>query len=282
MSEDPRRWLDAASRGERLDTVDLKTGVPHSARIYDHLLGGKNNFPADRAAAAEIVRHMPALPVAMRANRDFVRRAAKHAVTELGIRQFLDIGTGLPTPPNVHEVVQAVDPAARVVYVDNDPIVLTHARALLTGTAEGRTAYVDADLRDPQAILDSPQVRDTIDMSRPVLLSVIAILQFIPDLALGKQIVDTILAALPAGSALTMSTVGGDLPPPAGDHVAKAVETYNAQGIPTIMYNRGDVEALFAGLDLVEPGITLVNAWNPDAESPSGDAFMYCGLGVKR
>ncbi|MQA94642.1 MAG: SAM-dependent methyltransferase [Streptosporangiales bacterium] len=264
--------------------MDLKTEVPHAARIYDYLLGGKTNFPADRAAAEEIVRQVPGLPISMRANRDFVRRVAKHAVTELGLRQFLDIGTGLPTPPNMHEVVQAVAPESRVVYVDNDPIVLTHARALLTSTPQGRTAYVNADLRDPQAILDSPQVRDTLDMSRPVLLSVIAILQFIPDQARAREIVSTILGALPAGSALAVSTVAGDLPAPAGDEVAKSVRSYNAQGIPTVAYTRSGVEALFAGLDLVDPGVTLVNTWNLDEaapEVPDRNAFMYCGLAVK-
>src|SRR3954471_15237425 len=132
--------------------VDLNTSVPHSARIYDHLLGGKDNFEADRAAAATIVEASPSLPISMRANRRFMARVAHYLAAERGIRQFLDVGTGLPTSPNLHEVVQQVHPASRIMYVDNDPIVLVHARALLTSSAPGRTAYIDADLRDTDAI----------------------------------------------------------------------------------------------------------------------------------
>src|SRR3954470_25049038 len=147
--------------------VNLNTSVPHSARIYDFLLGGKDNFEADRAAAATIVEASPSLPISMRANRQYMARVAHYLAADRGIRQFLDIGTGLPTSPNLHEVVQSVAPGSRVVYVDNDPIVLVHARALLTGAAEGRTSYLDADLHDPQAILGSAEFRETFDLSRP-------------------------------------------------------------------------------------------------------------------
>src|SRR3954447_20213224 len=155
--------------------VDLNTSVPHSARIYDFLLGGKDNFEADRAAAATIVEASPSLPISMRANRQYMARVAHYLAADRGIRQFLDIGTGLPTSPNLHEVVQGVAPESRVVYVDNDPIVLVHARALLTSSPEGRTAYLDADLRHPDAILAAPQLTETLDLGEPVAVSLIAV-----------------------------------------------------------------------------------------------------------
>src|SRR4051812_4650223 len=187
--------------------VDLNTTVPHSARIYDYLLGGKDNFEADRAAAFEIVKSSPSLPISMRANRQYMARVAHYLAAERGIKQFLDIGTGLPTSPNLHEVVQKADPTSKIVYVDNDPIVLVHARALLTSAPEGSTSYIDADLRDVEAILGSPEVRENIDPSEPVSISLIAVLQFIPDEAEAHRIVDALLAPFPAGSTLSISTV---------------------------------------------------------------------------
>src|SRR6266511_3908237 len=173
-----------------MSDVTLNTAIPHSARIYDSLLGGKDNFEADRAAAAAIVESTPNLPVSMRANRQYMVRVAHFLAAERGIRQFLDIGTGLPTSPNLHEVVQQVAPESRVVYVDNDPIVLVHARALLTTAPEGATAYVDADLRDVQAILHADAVQETLDFSQPIAVSLIAILQFVTDEAEAHRILD--------------------------------------------------------------------------------------------
>jgi hypothetical protein len=258
----------------------LDTGVPHSARIYDYLLGGKDNFQADRDAAEEILRHLPSMPVSMRANRKYMVRVAHHLAAERGVRQFLDIGTGLPTSPNLHEVAQAVDPRCRVVYVDKDPIVLAHARALLTGRSEGRIAYVDADLHDVDAILGAPQLRDTLNLSEPVAVSLIAILQFVTDDDEALRILSALMAPLVPGSILAISVVTTDTDP-AGRN---AVATYNARGLTQKARDRAETMALFAGLDLLEPGVVLVHHWQPDDEAralPDEYVHMYGGVAVK-
>ncbi|WP_199509764.1 SAM-dependent methyltransferase [Nucisporomicrobium flavum] len=258
---------------------ELDETVPHSARVYDYLLGGKDNFAADREAATQILKASPGLPVSMRANRRFMARAARY-LAERGIDQFLDIGTGLPTSPNLHDVVQQVHPSARVVYVDNDPLVLVHARALLTSTPEGATAYLDGDLREPAAILASDEVTGTLDLSRPVALSLIAVLQFIPDEAEAAKIIDTLLEPLPSGSALAISTVTAHNP-----QAVAAAQQYTARGIPAKPRTDEEVEALFRGLELVEPGVTPVHRWHPDAEAsavPDADVQMSGGVAVKR
>jgi hypothetical protein len=151
-------------------TVDLRTGQPHTARVYDFILGGKDNFPADRAAAEGMLSEWPSLRTAMRENRKFMQRVTRYLVEEAGIRQFLDVGTGIPTSPNLHEVAQGIAPESRVVYVDNDPIVLAHARALLTSSAQGATAYIDADMTAPSNILAAPEFEQTLDLSKPIAL----------------------------------------------------------------------------------------------------------------
>lgn len=264
------------------DVPDLRIDVPHSARIYDYLLGGKDNFQADRDAAAGITVDWPNLPKSMRANRDFMRRVGRYLAANLGFRQFLDVGTGLPTSPNLHQVVQAVVPEARIVYVDNDPIVLAHARALLTSSPEGKTAYIDADLRDSAAIVDSARAREVLDFQKPIALSLIAILQFITDDKDTYRIIGELLAALPSGSALALSTVTAESAP---EEVTSGVAAYNANGIPTRARSKAEVEALFGGLDLVAPGVVLVNRWLPDDETPAAiDAHvhMYGGIAIKR
>jgi O-methyltransferase involved in polyketide biosynthesis len=266
-------------KGADVSPVELNTSVPHSARIYDYLLGGKDNFEADRRAAAGIVENAPNLPVSMRANRQYMARAAHVLAAEQGIRQFIDIGAGLPTAPNLHEVVQRVAPESRVVYVDNDPIVLVHARALLTTAPQGRTAYVDANLRDVQSILDADDLRRTIDFSRPVAVSLIAILQFVTDTDEVHRIIDELMAPLAPGSALAISTVTA--------HNAEGVrgaEAYNARGIPARPRTDAEVEELFRGLELVEPGITLVNRWRPGPDAPpvaDAHVMMSGGVGIK-
>lgn len=257
--------------------VDLNTSVPHSARIYDFLLGGKDNFEADRRAAAEIVKHSPSLPISMRANRDYLARVGRFLAADLGIRQFLDIGTGLPTAPNLHQVVQDVDPLSRIVYVDNDPIVLVHARALLTSPAAGPTAYLDADLRDVPAILDSAEVR-ALDFSRPIAISLLAILQFITDEAEAYAIIDALLARLAPGSALAISTVTAHN----GQAVAGA-RAYTTRGIPAKPRTDDEVRGLFRGLEIVEPGVTLVSRWRPTGPAPEDTHVqMAGGVAVKR
>ena len=259
--------------------VDLNTSVPHSARIYDYLLGGKDNFEADRTAAAAIVEAAPSLPISMRANRQFMARVAHHLAAERGIRQFLDIGTGLPTSPNLHEVVQKEDPTSKIVYVDNDPIVLVHARALLTSTPQGATAYLDADLRDVDKILASPEVKNSLDVTRPVSISLIAVLQFIPDEDDAHRILDGLLEPFPAGSTLAISTVTAHNP-----QAVAAAAAYRARGITAIERTDDEVTALFRGLDLLDPGVVLVNKWRPDAEAATIEdthVQMSGGVAVK-
>jgi S-adenosyl methyltransferase len=262
-----------------MSDVTLNTAIPHSARIYDYLLGGKDNFEADRAAAAAIVESTPNLPVSMRANRQYMVRVAHFLAAERGIRQFLDIGTGLPTSPNLHEVVQQVAPESRVVYVDNDPIVLVHARALLTTAPEGATAYVDADLRDVQAILHADAVRETLDFSQPIAVSLIAILQFVTDEAEAHRILDELMAPLASVSALAISTVTAHNP-----EAVRGAKAYAARGIPAKPRTDSEVEDLFRGLELLEPGVTLVNRWRPDlgGETFNDDhVLMSGGIAVK-
>jgi hypothetical protein len=258
----------------------LNTSVPHSARIYDYLLGGKDNFEADRTAAAAIMEASPSLPISMRANRQYMARVAHFLAAECGIRQFLDIGTGLPTSPNLHEVVQQVAPAARVVYVDNDPLVLVHARALLTSQPPAKTAYIDADLRDVASILDADEFKETIDPGEPVAVSLIAIMQFITDDDEAHRIIDELIAPLPAGSALAISTVTAHNPQAVG-----AAAAYRARGIAAKARTDAEVSDLLRGLELVEPGVTLVNRWRPDPEEPPVDDFhvqMNGGVALKR
>ena len=259
--------------------VDLNTSVPHSARIYDYLLGGKDNFEADRQAAAAIVESSPSLPISMRANRQYMARVAHFLAADRGIRQFLDIGTGLPTSPNLHEVVQKVDPTSKIVYVDNDPIVLVHARALLTSAPEGATAYMDADLRDVQKILDSPEVKQNIDFARPVSISLIAVLQFVPDEDEAHRVIDGLLAPFPAGSTLAISTVTAHNP-----QAVAAAASYRARGIAAKERTDDEVTALFRGLELLDPGVVLVNNWRPDAaaaETDDAHVQMSGGVAVK-
>jgi hypothetical protein len=262
-----------------MSSVELNTAVPHSARIYDYLLGGKDNFEADRAAAAAIVESSPNLPTSMRANRQYMARVAHVLAAERGIRQFLDIGTGLPTSPNLHEVVQRVAPEARVVYVDNDPIVLVHARALLTTAPEGVTAYVDADLRDVPAILEADAVRETLDFSRPVAVSLIAVLQFVTDEDEARRIIAALMAPLSSGSVLAISLVTAHNP----EAVAGA-EAYVARGIQAKARTDEELAGLFGGLELLEPGVVLVNRWRPEPGSAlvNDDHVLMSGaVGVK-
>lgn len=261
--------------------TDLRTDQPHSARIYDYLLGGKDNFEADRRAADAIIANLPNLPVSMRANRRFMTRAVGCLAADLGIRQFLDVGTGLPTPPNLHQVVQGIDPSCRVVYVDNDPIVLVHARALLTSAPHGKTSYVDADLHRPEAILDAAELRETLDFSRPIALTLFAVLQHVLDEEHARRVVATLTEPLMEGSALAISAVTNDSAPEDGP---RAVAAYNSSGVPVKARDKAAVEALFNGWDLLDPGVTLVHRWRPDANDQKvrdEQVYMYGGVAIK-
>jgi hypothetical protein len=239
---------------------------PHTARIYDYYLGGKDNFAADRRTAERALQSWPAVRTAVRENRGFLGRAVRFLVAEAGIRQFLDIGTGLPSANNVHEVAQGLVPSCRVVYVDNDPIVLAHARALLTSSPEGKTAYINADLRDPEKILSDPVTAATLDFTQPVGLMLVAVLHFVPDGDGPRQIVDTLLDALPPGSYLAASHATAEHDP---DTLAGAGRAYQERGITGQIRTADEfTELAFRGLDMVEPGLVLVSEWRPRGPGP--------------
>jgi SAM-dependent methyltransferase len=241
----------------------IDTTRAHSARMYDYYLGGKDHYPVDRDTAETAMRSWPSVRTAVRENRLFLGRAVRHLATH-GIHQFLDIGTGLPSAGNVHEVAQAATPESRVVYVDNDPIVLAHANALLTGVPEGRTAYIHADLREPQKIIDDPACRDVLDFDQPIALILVAILHFLVDGDDPPALVRTLVDALPPGSYLVASHVTPEHDP---DGVAGLVSSYEAGGVPAQVRTAADFTTMAfdeTGLELIEPGVTLVSEWRPD------------------
>jgi SAM-dependent methyltransferase len=254
----------------------------HSARMYDYYLGGKDHYAADRATAEKAMRSWRSVRTAVRENRAFLGRAVRHLAAEAGIRQFLDIGTGLPSANNVHEVAQAVAPDARVVYVDNDPIVLVHAKALLTGTPEGQTAFIEADLREPAKILAHPATRDVLDLTRPVALILVAILHFLTDEDDPAGVVRTLVDALPSGSYLVASHVTPEFDP-VGVHGLE--ESYRAGGVPAQVRPLDDfVHLAFEGLELVEPGVELVSEWRPEGAGPrpgAAEVSWYGGVARK-
>ncbi|MFH8405688.1 SAM-dependent methyltransferase [Streptomyces sp. NPDC018019] len=247
--------------------VDLQLDRAHSARIYDYMLGGKTNFLADRTAAGKVLAVFPAALVAARINREFMQRSTRD-LARAGLRQFLDIGTGIPTPPNLHEIAQDIAPDARVVYTDNDPIVLAHAAALLRSTPQGRTTYLQADVTEPAAIVTAPQVRDTLDLRRPVALSLNALMHFVPDGGRQRahEVVAELKAALPSGSALAMSHATADFAPEA---MARIAEIYAAAGTTVTFRTKAEFARFFDGWELWEPGITLSHQWRP---ADPGDA----------
>ena len=236
---------------------EINTNIPQSARVYDHWLGGKDNFPADRAVGDAIAEQLPSIRTQVRAQRAFLGRAVRWLAAEAGIRQFLDIGTGIPSAGNVHEVAQRVAPESRVVYVDNDPVVLAHARALLTST-QGVTAYVDADLHDPDTILDAA-VR-TLDFSQPVALMLMGILGHF-DYDEARSIVKRLLDPLPSGSYLTLNDGTNII----SEKFVQAQDTYNRSGaVPDHLRGPEQIASFFEGLELVEPGLVSVPRWRPD------------------
>jgi hypothetical protein len=250
--------------------------------MYDYYIGGKNHFAADREAADRVIAAWPSTRIALRENRKFLGRVVRYLAEEAGIRQFLDIGTGLPTTNNVHEIAQAVAPSSRVVYVDNDPLVLAHARALLASSPEGRTAYVQADLRDPAEILSSPVVRDVLDFSQPIALVLVAVLHFIPDEDKPGDIVATLLDALPPGSYLLTSHSTGEHDRAGG---ASAMRAYRERGITFQLRDSDEFARLaFAGLDLIPPGVVSVSEWRPDKTGPRptlAEVSFYGGVARK-
>ncbi|MEV7595783.1 SAM-dependent methyltransferase [Kitasatospora sp. NPDC089797] len=272
---------DDEDDGDEGEEIDLQLHRAHSARMYDYYLGGTTNFAADREAAGQAIAVFPAARVAARANRAFMHRSTR-ALAQAGIAQFLDIGTGIPTSPNLHEVAQAVNPGARVLYTDNDPIVLAHARALLLSSPEGLTAYLQADVTDPAAILASKELARTIDVTAPVALSLNALLHFVPDDQDAYQIVEQLKAALAPGSALVISHGTPDFGPAEAERIT---QVYAAAGTTVRMRTRRQVERFFDGWDLLVPGVCSTHRWRPDSGEPwttDAQASAYAAVAVKR
>jgi hypothetical protein len=239
---------------------ELDTGMPQSARVYDFLLGGKDNYEADRAVGAALVAHAPTLPVMVREQRALLARLIQYLVVEAGIRQFLDVGTGIPTADNVHEVAQRLAPETRVVYVDNDPIVLAHARALMRGTPGGRTAFIHGDVRDPDAILGDRTLTDALDPGRPIALLLIGIIHHLRDEDRPYEVVRRLVDGLPSGSYLSVVTPSADFDPDLMSSIAAVTER---SGIPYVPRSKAETEEFFDGLELVDPGIVPILAWRP-------------------
>ncbi|WP_031102775.1 SAM-dependent methyltransferase [Streptomyces sp. NRRL S-146] len=258
MSGDPLSQ-DPAELQRRIDSSKA-----HPARVYDVFLGGKDHYAADRDAAAAALAANPRGYLDVRHNRDFLRRAVTTLVEQDGIRQFLDIGTGLPTAENVHQIAQRITPESRVVYVDNDPVVLAHARALLTSGPEGRTDYIDADLRDPARILE--QAAKTLDFDRPVALCLVAVLHFVADEE-AYPLLSGLLDELPADSRLVLSHLTEDLNP---ENIRAVQRTYTERGFTFVLRSRADVERFFTdnGLEIADPGVVPAHRWRPDHAAP--------------
>jgi hypothetical protein len=257
------------------------TSVAHQARVYDYVLGGKDNYAADRAATEAWLKIDPGMAFSARANRAFLGRAIRYLAGEAGMRQFLDIGTGIPTAGNTHQVAQAIAPKSRVVYVDYDPVVLAHARALLTsGDEAGSTEYIDADLRDTLAIL--AQARQLLDFTKPVAVTLLAILHAIPDADDPHAIVATLMDAVPPGSYLAVSHVGSELLEREKQDGVRGVADRMVKQTPAYR-SREQVARFFAGTDLVEPGIVRVEAWRPDpGAGGTAKSSMWGAVGAKR
>ncbi|MFJ9243334.1 SAM-dependent methyltransferase [Streptomyces sp. NPDC101776] len=238
------------------------TSRPHPARMYDWYLGGKDNYPVDQEMGRQMLALDPRVPVMARVNRAFMHRATRW-LTEHGVRQFLDIGSGIPTEPNLHQVAQGIAPDTRVVYCDNDPVVPAHAADLLCGTPEGATAYLRADVREPDTIIEG--AREVLDLTRPVALSLVALLHFVPDEDGAHELVDGLLAQLPSGSYLMMTHATADFTP---EKSTAAVEKLTAAGITLALRSRTGFARFFTGLDLVEPGVAMVDRWHPELGDP--------------
>jgi hypothetical protein len=269
---------DEVTAEDRLAAFD--TGVANPARMWNYWLGGKDNFAADREAAEKAMAALPSMPGIARLTRLFLIDAVRRLAADYGIRQFLDIGTGLPTADNTHDVVQRVAPESRIVYVDNDPVVLTHAQALLTSSREGKTDYLYADLRDTGRILAG--AAQTLDFSRPVAVLLVAVLHFIPDADDPYGVVARLMEAMPSGSYLVLSHGASDIEPEA---TAEMMRRYNDRSSATLaLRSREQVAPFFRGLDLTGPGMVPINRWvRADAahdEAADGMAG-YCGIARK-
>jgi hypothetical protein len=269
---------DQGLSGKRAEPVPFDTTVAHIARVYDYWLGGKDNFAADRAAGEQAIEAFPNIPLSARANRAYQARVVRFLAGEAGIRQFLDIGTGIPTANHTHQVAQSVAPESRVVYVDNDPIVLSHARALLASHPAGATDYVDSDLRDPQKILDGAE--RLLDFGRPIAVMLMAILQHIGDEHDPYAIVASLMDAVPPGSYLSLSHPASDID---AEAMAKMAIVLNRMIAEKVTFrDRAAVSGFFAGLELVEPGLVQASKWRPASEiEAASPAALWAGVARK-
>jgi hypothetical protein len=267
---------------ERFSIGDLRTDRPTPARMYDYYLGGKDNFAVDREAAEQVLKAAPEVRTLARENRAFLRRAVRFLAAEAGIRQFIDVGTGLPTQGNVHEIAQAVDPATRVVYIDNDPIVRAHGRALLPG--DGTTAFIEADMRDPGPILGHPDLRRLIRFDEPVAVLFMSVLHFIADEYDPKAIVAAFRDVSVSGSHLALSHITS--PERNSEGASAAADVYKSRATsPAVLRSPEEIQALFDGYDLVEPGLVFLPQWRPDGGATDTDAdsvWMLSGVGRRR
>jgi len=251
--------FDTAAGAEDQAEPDFDTTVAHPARVWDFLLGGKDNFAADRTAGERLLQVMPEMGLVARGGREFLARAVHYLAAEAGIRQFLDIGTGLPTADNTHQVAQRAAPESRIVYVDNDPIVLTHARALLTSDPGGETAYISADIRDTDTILR--EAAQTLDFGQPVAVMLLAVLHFLPDSDNPHAIVARLMESVPSGSYLVLSHASSDI---MAQTVAAGAEAYNEHSAVSVnLRTWPQVAQFFDGLELVSPGVTPLGHWRP-------------------
>jgi S-adenosyl methyltransferase len=277
MDDAPAPGEGAAGKSTR---PPFDISVANQARIYDYLLGGKDNYAADRAAVDAVLKVAPEMGFTARANRAFLGRVVRYLAAEAGIRQFLDIGTGIPTAGNTHQVAQAVAPESRVVYVDYDPVVLAHARALLTSSKTGATQYIDADLRDPATILG--QAGQLLNFSQPVAVTLLMLLHVIPDSEDPHAIVAKLMDALPSGSYLAVSHLGAELLDQEAREGFQDIVKRMAQQ-QYIGRDREQMLRFFEGMDLVEPGLVRVEEWRPGPDAgETGRSTLWCALGRKR
>jgi len=258
--------------------LSIDTSVAHVARVYDYWLGGKDNFAADRVAGEQAIQAYPDIVYSVRANRAFLARTVRYLAKDAGIRQFLDIGTGIPTANNTHEVAQSAASGCSVVYVDNDPVVLAHARALLVSGEQGHTSYLDADLRDAGRILAEAAL--TLDFSQPVAIMLMAILQHIDDAEDSYRIVSALLGVVPSGSYLVISHPAADIETEAMAQMAERLNKLMAEKVT--FRTRAQVAGFFDGLELVEPGMVRVQQWRPSTEKEAkSPAALWGGMGRK-
>ena len=270
---------DPGSEGPDATTATgIDTSVPHSARIWNYWLGGKDNYAVDRAAGDAYANVFPGIMDVARASRSFLTRGIRYLAEEAGIRQFLDVGTGLPTADNTHQVAQRVAPEARIVYVDNDPLVLAHARALLTSTPEGATAYIHADLRDPATI--TAEAAKTLDFTQPIALILSGILGHVTDTNEARSIVHNLMDALPSGSYLSLNDGTNVI----SKGFEQAQQGYNQSGaLPYVLRAPEEIASFFDGLELVEPGVVSCPRWRPEPapSGPPAEVDAFCGVGRK-